>query len=65
MSPTTRTRTLALAGLLFAPSAAAQTPAPLALTGGTVSEPVNELLWVVGREMSLRRLEAEAGARAA
>ena len=40
-------------------------PIRVALTGGTVSEPVNELLWVVGRETSLRRLEAEAGARAA
>jgi len=31
-------------------------PVRVALTGGTVSEPVNELLAVVGREESLRRL---------
>src|SRR6266540_1681147 len=30
----------------------------IALTGGTVSEPVNELLYVVGKEAALRRLEA-------
>jgi glutamyl-tRNA synthetase len=33
-------------------------PIRIALTGGTVSEPVNELLLVVGREAALRRLEA-------
>jgi glutamyl-tRNA synthetase len=33
-------------------------PIRIALTGGTVSEPVNELLWVVGKEAALRRLEA-------
>ena len=33
-------------------------PIRIALTGGTVSEPVNELLSVVGREAALRRLEA-------
>jgi len=32
----------------------------VALTGGTVSEPVNELLHVVGRDASLARLEAAA-----
>jgi glutamyl-tRNA synthetase len=32
-------------------------PVRVALTGSTVSEPVNELLAVVGRERSLRRLE--------
>jgi glutamyl-tRNA synthetase len=33
-------------------------PIRVALTGGTVSEPVNELLAVVGREESLARIEA-------
>ena len=33
-------------------------PIRIALTGGTVSEPVNELLSVVGKEPALRRLEA-------
>src|SRR3954469_8956854 len=32
-------------------------PVRVALTGSTVSEPVNELLGVVGREQSLRRLQ--------
>ena len=32
-------------------------PIRIALTGGTVSEPVNELLSVVGQEAALRRLE--------
>ena len=32
-------------------------PIRIALTGGTVSEPVNELLYVVGKEEALRRLE--------
>ena len=35
-------------------------PVRVALTGSTVSEPVNELLAVVGREQSLRRLEEVA-----
>ncbi len=35
-------------------------PIRIALTGGTVSEPVNELLFVVGKEAALRRLEAAA-----
>src|SRR5882762_8968065 len=35
-------------------------PVRIALTGGTVSEPVNELLSVVGKEAALRRLEAAA-----
>jgi glutamyl-tRNA synthetase len=35
-------------------------PVRVALTGSTVSEPVNELLAVVGRERSLRRLEEMA-----
>src|SRR3989475_609901 len=33
-------------------------PIRIALTGGTVSEPVNELLSVVGKQAALRRLEA-------
>jgi glutamyl-tRNA synthetase len=31
-------------------------PISIALTGGTVSEPVNELLYVVGKEAALKRL---------
>jgi glutamyl-tRNA synthetase len=37
-------------------------PIRVALTGGTVSEPVNELLAVVGREESLERILNAAGA---
>jgi glutamyl-tRNA synthetase len=37
-------------------------PVRIALTGSTVSEAVNELLAVVGREGALRRLRAAAGA---
>jgi glutamyl-tRNA synthetase len=33
-------------------------PIRIALTGGTVSEPVHELLYVVGKDAALRRLEA-------
>jgi glutamyl-tRNA synthetase len=33
-------------------------PIRIALTGGTVSEPVNELLFVIGKEAAVRRLEA-------
>src|SRR5690242_4930574 len=33
-------------------------PIRIALSGGTVSEPVNELLYVVGKEAALKRLEA-------
>jgi len=33
-------------------------PIRIALTGGTVSEPVNELLYVTGKDAALRRLEA-------
>ncbi|MGH7537010.1 MAG: glutamate--tRNA ligase, partial [Gemmatimonadales bacterium] len=33
-------------------------PIRIALTGGTVSEPVNELLYVVGKEAALKRLAA-------
>lgn len=35
-------------------------PIRIALTGGTVSEPVNELLFVVGKESALRRLRDAA-----
>jgi glutamyl-tRNA synthetase len=35
-------------------------PIRVALTGSTVSEPVNELLAVVGRETSIRRLNEMA-----
>ncbi len=35
-------------------------PIRIALTGGTVSEPVNELLYVVGKEAALKRLQAAA-----
>jgi len=35
-------------------------PIRIALTGGTVSEPVNELLYVVGKEAALKRLAASA-----
>ena len=33
-------------------------PIRIALTGGTVSEPVNELLFVIGKDAAIRRLEA-------
>ena len=36
----------------------AMQPVRVALTGGTVSEPVNELLAVVGRDESLSRIRA-------
>ncbi|MBP6669372.1 MAG: hypothetical protein KA180_07980, partial [Gemmatimonadales bacterium] len=36
-------------------------PVRVALTGGTVSEPVNELLAVVGRDESLQRISAARG----
>jgi glutamyl-tRNA synthetase len=35
-------------------------PIRIALTGGTVSEPVNELLHVVGKDAALKRLESAA-----
>ena len=37
-------------------------PIRIALTGGTVSEPVNELLHVVGKEAALKRLQAAVDA---
>jgi glutamyl-tRNA synthetase len=40
-------------------------PIRIALTGGTVSEPVNELLYVVGKEAALQRLAAAMAAAAA
>jgi glutamyl-tRNA synthetase len=40
-------------------------PIRIALTGGTVSEPVNELLYVVGKEAALQRLAAAVAAAAA
>ncbi len=39
-------------------------PIRIALTGGTVSEPVNELLYVVGKEAALARLGAASAAPA-
>jgi glutamyl-tRNA synthetase len=39
----------------------AMQPIRVALTGSTVSEPVNELLAVVGRDRSLRRIREVAG----
>ncbi len=38
-------------------------PIRIALTGGTVSEPVNELLYVIGKEGALRRLEQAVAGR--
>ncbi|HEX4633746.1 MAG TPA: glutamate--tRNA ligase family protein, partial [Gemmatimonadales bacterium] len=35
-------------------------PIRIALTGGTVSEPVNELLYVIGKESALKRLASAA-----
>ena len=40
-------------------------PIRIALTGGTVSEPVNELLYVIGKDSALARLSAAATAAAA
>jgi glutamyl-tRNA synthetase len=37
-------------------------PIRIAITGGTVSEPVNELLYVVGKEAALQRLAATTAA---
>ena len=47
-----------LAGEQSVPAGKIFQPIRIALTGGTVSEPVNELLSVVGKEAALRRLEA-------
>jgi len=35
-------------------------PIRIALTGGTVAEPVNQLLYVIGKDAALKRLEAAA-----
>jgi glutamyl-tRNA synthetase len=48
----------ALAQALALPAGRVFQPIRIALTGATVSEPVHQLLAVVGREESLRRLEA-------
>ena len=42
------------------PSGKVFQPIRIALTGGTVSEPVNELLYVVGKEAALKRLASAA-----
>ncbi|HTH65430.1 MAG TPA: glutamate--tRNA ligase [Gemmatimonadales bacterium] len=48
----------ALADTLGVPAGKVFQPIRIALTGGTVSEPVNELLFVIGKEAALKRLEA-------
>ena len=50
----------ALANTLGVPAGKVFQPIRIALTGGTVSEPVNELLFVIGKDSALRRLEAAA-----
>ncbi len=50
----------ALADKLGVPAGKIFQPIRIALTGGTVSEPVNELLYVVGKDAALQRLEAAA-----
>jgi glutamyl-tRNA synthetase len=52
----------ALADQRGVPAGSIFQPIRIALTGGTVSEPVNELLHVVGKEAALRRLDAAARA---
>ena len=47
----------ALAERLGVPAGKVFQPIRIALTGGTVSEPVNELLYVIGKESALKRLE--------
>jgi len=47
----------ALADTLGVPAGKVFQPIRIALTGGTVSEPVNELLFVVGKAAALERLE--------
>jgi glutamyl-tRNA synthetase len=51
-------RLRALAEARGVPAGSVFQPIRIALTGGTVSEPVNELLFVVGKEAALKRLEA-------
>jgi glutamyl-tRNA synthetase len=48
----------ALADKLGVPAGQVFQPIRIALTGGTVSEPVNELLFVIGKAAALERLEA-------
>jgi glutamyl-tRNA synthetase len=48
----------ALADTLGVPAGKVFQPIRIALTCGTVSEPVNELLFVIGKEAALKRLEA-------
>jgi glutamyl-tRNA synthetase len=48
----------ALADKLGVPAGKVFQPIRIALTGGTVSEPVNELLFVIGKGAALERLEA-------
>jgi len=50
-------RLRALAEERGVPAGSVFQPIRIALTGGTVSEPVNELLHVVGKEAALKRLE--------
>jgi glutamyl-tRNA synthetase len=52
----------ALAETRSVPAGKVFQPIRIALTGGTVSEPVNELLVVVGKEQALQRLSAAARA---
>jgi glutamyl-tRNA synthetase len=60
-SPETLEKTLrALADERGMPAGKVFQPIRIALTGGTVSEPVNELLFVIGKDAALRRLEAAA-----
>jgi glutamyl-tRNA synthetase len=59
--PTLEARLRALAEQRGVPAGTIFQPIRIALTGGTVSEPVNELLFVIGKEAALRRLEATAG----
>ena len=47
----------ALADARAVPAGKIFQPIRIALTGGTVSEPVNELLFVIGKDAALRRLE--------
>jgi glutamyl-tRNA synthetase len=51
-------RLRALAEARGVPAGKVFQPIRIALTGGTVSEPVNELLYVVGKEAALKRLDA-------
>ena len=61
-APTLEQRLRTLAEERGVPAGRVFQPIRIALTGGTVSEPVNELLYVVGKEAALQRLEAAATA---